>query len=1251
MQGSTAPALATLALLCGVGALRAQDRLVLPVDDDVPAQLKRLEQLAQRGEWDRAVAGLDELLGRGGGTLLPGDPPVTARAEARRRLLALPAEARPVYDDLHAAPARRLLEEGIARADPGALESLLGLHPASDSAEPARRALVDLYAERAQPGAALVHLESLLGLPRGQEELEALRRTRALLLGLAGREGEAREALDALRPGPEREDLRARVAALRPPARPLPPASAGVAWSREVVGYYDEGAEGEQPGPREPWTLAAADAGAVYLHDGSHASALDLRTGKVLWRVGLRSGSDAFEVPSGRCVSLLAGPVVLCALPQGGLAALDRRRGHTLWRRSLNEIKGEAGLELPARLRGRPAVVGGVVVLPLLTGHGDREVHLLALDPHTGRALWRLFVCGQTGGAEPIPWLAAAEERVFVVTGLGAVAAVDARGELVWLRRYRSTRDKRQEGPRGPWAGVMGGEEEQGPPQRDPSALVHRGLLWCAPSDAEGIFAFDARTGEPRGDLPGGEATRLLGPRGAGVVALDRGQLLQVERGGVTRLAKLDGGLRGRPDLVGERAFLPLERALVAVDLQRGSAAPYTTWKAGQAGSVLVAGGRVIVTANHAVTALGEPAPDDLAPEAPALQGLASAAFARREAAQQALLVRGEAAREELAHARQDSPDAEVRLRAGQLLGELDRAVYAARWRPLIKPAWESAVPDLLARLTHPNPEVRLRALGKLSLLPGDPDVPVLLRDLLADPDRRVALVVATGLLQRGDRAGVPVLDRVLAEGEEPERLAAVEALIKAGQRQDVDRLLSRVADPAVAVRAAAAAGALQLGGAEALPRVAALMGPGSADEVRLAIVRGALALEGPIGPGLLELLITASADKNDEVRLEAVTALAKDGVRDPRAYRALGALLGDSVREIARTAAARLHKVAQREDVLLIPADGLERGAALPDAGQRLHVSDIAIQYAVRGGQLTVPTLTRFMLDPEDQVREIHRYWTAPGWADLLLRRAQDGFSAADVTAIQSVTLAEKAHVRHNGFHALALAPQAPGRGPLLARALDDADDGVRARAPEWLVPDQGEDRLDGATLARMFQIAAVSTRAAPAVEQTLARTPPARLVPLLVPLARHREAGVREAAGRRLAAIPGAPAWDPQADPARQAEAFAAWWWGQRHPGKSVEQLVRELVDSNPSTRWRAAQEAAELPTVAVRNALVGSLAQEQQGWVLEEKLAALVAVTGEQHGFARKATPEQQRACVQRFQTWLGKKLVEETAGGGR
>ena len=67
-----------------------------------------------------------------------------------------------------------------------------------------------------------------------------------------------------------------------PPAAP-PERPATKAWAQPVLGYYETvPADG---GPTRPWSVPEVDLARVYVHDGSHAQAVDLATGKLAWRV------------------------------------------------------------------------------------------------------------------------------------------------------------------------------------------------------------------------------------------------------------------------------------------------------------------------------------------------------------------------------------------------------------------------------------------------------------------------------------------------------------------------------------------------------------------------------------------------------------------------------------------------------------------------------------------------------------------------------------------------------------------------------------------------------------------------------------------------------------------------------------------------------------------------------------------------------------------------------------------------------
>lgn len=87
----------------------------------------------------------------------------------------------------------------------------------------------------------------------------------------------------------------------------------------------------------------------------------------------------------------------------------------------------------------------------------------------------------------------------------------------------------------------------------------------------------------------------------------------------------------------------------------------------------------------------------------------------------------------------------------------------------------------------------------------------------------------------------------------------------------------------------------------------------------------------------------------------------------------------------------------------------------------------------------------------------------------------------------------------------------------------------------------------------------------------------------------------------------------WTAEQDPAAARRAFAVWWWIRRHPDREPAAVVLDLTASNPSVRWRAAQQAAELPTDEVIRALAHASADEKVAWVLETQVRALAAIAG--------------------------------------
>ncbi|MEZ6187742.1 MAG: HEAT repeat domain-containing protein [Planctomycetota bacterium] len=414
-------------------------------------------------------------------------------------------------------------------------------------------------------------------------------------------------------------------------------------------------------------------------------------------------------------------------------------------------------------------------------------------------------------------------------------------------------------------------------PERDPSGLVHRGFAWPPPADAKGLFAYRLAAGEAAGRIERRRGGRILGAgRGCG---LEGKALLRVTRAEATPLGQPRACSPGGRSGPGWPSCRPRGGDLGSTgERDRAELAPW-----GELGAE-PRRGRRLIAAGRGAYALGTRSPESAPTPCAATWRTSLGAYGRRAAA--VLLAAGEAARETVAALAEDA-DPEVALRASEVLGELDRAVRVARWRPLIQDAWARQVPDLLNRLTHPNPHVRLEALRHLGAIQGDPEVAALLRELIGDLDAHVARTAAIALLTRGDRAGIEVLDQALEADEAPGRIEVLDALAAHGAPEDVGRVLPALDDPRPAVRAAAAVAALSLDREGAVAGLAERFAEEPA-EVQLAILRGLGDLGAVQGPAL-SILIAASEQQNDELRLVATTALANPALGGRRPCAALG--------------------------------------------------------------------------------------------------------------------------------------------------------------------------------------------------------------------------------------------------------------------------------------------------------------------------------------------------------------------------
>ena len=1230
-------------------------RLLLPEDLDAAGRLAQIEELAQRGQWDKVVLGLDRLLSEGGGRLVRGKEGFTSvKAAARQRILSLSGRALAAYLLAHEEEAETLLGIGRRSPRPDPFERIVAEHPGTPQVGSARQLLANRYLERGDFGAALVHLEGILADTREVTLAPEAQRLRALTYALLGRRGAALSALDQIAgevSEAEREALRARIEVALGGARDeaeVPPSPGALAWRRPVFGYYET-----ETGGSAPWSQPQSDGASVYVQDGSHAQAIDLATGRIRWRTPL-GDVDAFIRPEGTCTLALGRGVVVCAEARR-VTAFDQQTGRRLWQRPLAGLQRQAEVDFDAALgvETPPSVVGGVVVLPLVTQHQDREVHLLGLDLDTGGLAWSVFVASETGGAVPRPGLAAEGGRCFVVTGHGAVAAVDAQGELLWLRTYTSRRDKK-DGPRGPF-GLRPERGQQAEPETGPgsSLALAGGLLWIAPSDGKGFVALDPAEGTQRGSHEA-KSARLLGARGLAVVGLSEpskgaARLALIERSKLSAVCELPGDVADqRVAWAGDSIYAASGQELRVCGFAGGE--PVRHALSGPAGNPLVAGGRIVLAAPAGVDAYGLAARGEAPSEdaASILAALSDPRFLTREAASSALLTsESPVSREQLAGL--VAGEGEGALRATIALGELERRERLVLWRPLAKQGWEDAVPDLLNRLTHPNPEVRLQglvALGKLS----DPDVNALMVQLTEDRDSRVAFRAAGVLLTKGDRRGMALVAAALG-GSLPlsDRLQAGELLFEHGQPVDAELALPALADADPGVRALALKAALKLSEGRLLERVEHLARD-KEPEVRLALIEGIADLV-TVNARAKAIVTDAITDPDDRVRLLVVQRLADLKTID--ACRVLCLALGDSVSHIATLAGKAVNSqlvkrgisAAERARLTLAILDprGLEAGSKHKEALNRNIVAQFSLRYLDAGGRLSIETITRFMTDSRQEIRS-SRIGGTP-WGQFLLN-AVDGqaLGTADVAAIASLALSTEINPRIQAYQFLAEAGSAPGRGEILAQGLADENASIRRDVAAWLLPgDPNKPSLIDLSAARAILLIAVGAEreeGRTAAREVLKNAGRERLAPHLIELVKDPalEGAAWTLAVETLSALTeGAVPFDYGATRAELGMRFQRWWFKVVHGDEGGDELASALKSSNPSERFMAARKAAKLPTPGMRRALILSLEGENTGWVLKEKLMALVTVSGRSFGFEKTMKLPELLACAERFMAW--------------
>lgn len=267
---------------------------------------------------------------------------------------------------------------------------------------------------------------------------------------------------------------------------PTPPTPAEPRWNTPLRTFYREGTERERRhygrgsihAPDNP--LRAVEPvvayGTVYLNTGLTVRASDLASGEPVWTFESRQRIPRWRDNPAAIQSLTVaddvvyaavatesrlpedaeqsfiGNIIIWSLPHRSLVALDARTGETLWQHDRPALDDRPDREaiLAESVASPPVVVGDDLFVTTWSYSGSYKLRLVCYDRHTGTTRWRRsLVQGQQEinlFGRPVkelvtPPVAVRDGVVYVVTGLGVLAAVDqGTGEVQWITAYPQSR-------------------------------------------------------------------------------------------------------------------------------------------------------------------------------------------------------------------------------------------------------------------------------------------------------------------------------------------------------------------------------------------------------------------------------------------------------------------------------------------------------------------------------------------------------------------------------------------------------------------------------------------------------------------------------------------------------------------------------------------------------------------------------------------------------------------------------------------
>ncbi|WP_337174079.1 PQQ-binding-like beta-propeller repeat protein [Paludisphaera sp.] len=466
-----------------------------PATTEVKEALEDFDRFRERGAWERAFKALYSINEDQARRFVDGaDGFIIPVARKRREVLsALPPEGQSAYRLFHDAEAQKLFDQAQGDAEKANLERLFSAYFTTTVGAKAADRLGDLYFQEGRfdraadcwlavlkrndvdlPPAPLA-VKAAVALARAgrraefaelREEIEDRHRDESV--DVAGRTESAPEALRRILEAGRSPESPA-VAAAAPDAGPIAPAE-GVApaWRFLIAETIEAGMGTIELNQWRAGALSSAapaasvDGGRLYLNFLGRILALDLETGKLLWRTGSFHDLRRFaSQPMGQMLdperyAILARGKRLWTVSRDPkdqnysaayqLECRNAEDGEVLWK--LAELPDLAGYE-PT---GPPLLADDALFVPAKSQQGQPlpQQWVLALRPEDGRLLWKSEVAVSRQAEQHVYYSNRRESKaqvrlllragsLYVDTHAGILARLDAdSGALEWGYGYET---------------------------------------------------------------------------------------------------------------------------------------------------------------------------------------------------------------------------------------------------------------------------------------------------------------------------------------------------------------------------------------------------------------------------------------------------------------------------------------------------------------------------------------------------------------------------------------------------------------------------------------------------------------------------------------------------------------------------------------------------------------------------------------------------------------------------------------------